>query len=89
MEDKLAKAKGSRRAASSLARTLRALAAAPTHTTLATKPHEAQPAPAPVGPSKKIVPQVLPELSRPAAPSQEKLEPEMLAIGPGYVGVIP
>jgi putative transposase len=94
VQDKIAKAKGSRRAASSVARTLRALAAAPTETTLATKPAPVAPIPperpasVPAATPKKIVPQVLTERSRPVAPPKQKIEPQILAIGPGYAGDI-
>ena len=94
VQDKIAKAKGSRRAASSAARTLRALAAAPTDTTLAAKSNpippatSEQPAAAAAATPKKIVPQVLTELSRPVAPPRHKIEPQILAIGPGYAGDI-
>ena len=94
VQDKIAKAKGSRRAASSAARTLRALAVAPTDTTLAAKSKPIppatpeQPAAAAAATPKKIVPQVLTELSRPVAPPRHKIEPQILAIGPGYAGDI-
>jgi len=92
VRDKLSKAKGSRRAASNLARTVRALTAAPTSTTLApaataTTPKEEPQCSAPK-PSKKIKPQPLDELSRPVPPSGKKIEPEILSIGTGFAGDI-
>jgi transposase InsO family protein len=73
---KLQKAKASRRQASDMTRTLRALAAAPTSQSamkLRTDAHD--PVPAPVVPTPEQVP-------------VEHVEPEILRIGTGYVGTL-
>ena len=89
VQDKLSKAKGSRRGASSLVRTVRALTAAPTSTTLAPEATpKKEPQRSPPKPSKIIKPQQLNELSRPVPPSGKKIEPEILSIGTGFAGDI-
>jgi len=88
VQNKLKQARGSRRAASSLARTVRALTAAPTITSEAPIPvtdietllPQAKAVP------QKIRPQRLNEPPAAPQPSRSKIRPQTLAIGVGFAG---
>jgi hypothetical protein len=72
IEQKMAKAKRTRRAASELTQTLRTLAAAPTSGSMLAPPAATTPAPA--------------DDSEPGASLAPRVEPQRLTIGTGYVG---
>lgn len=82
---KVKAARGSRRAASSLAKTLRVLAAAPTAGAVAVPlpvPIPAEPA----EPTGSVVPQQILRVGPGPLPASGRIEPQHLSIGPGFAG---